>query len=74
MPPCQSPRLTDTARVSAANDNYTPLKRTMKSFETGSILDPRDYNAPTKMNQIVLSVTAIFCALALAVYIIRLGI
>lgn len=72
MPPCQGPRLTDIALVSPANDNYTPIDLSMKSFEAGSILDPRDYTAPNKMSQAGLTVIAALCVLALAAFIFPL--
>ena len=53
MPPCQGPRLTDIALVSAANDNYTPKNLSMKSFEAGSVLAQSDYNKRSQLRPIV---------------------
>jgi hypothetical protein len=53
MPPCQGPRLTDIALVSAANDNYTPINLSMKSREAGSVLAQSDYNKRSQLRPIV---------------------
>jgi hypothetical protein len=44
----------------------------MKSFEPGSILEPRDYNRPNKKAQTVVTITAAFCVLAIVVFIVPL--
>lgn len=53
MPPCQGPRLTDIALVSAANDNYKLKNQSMKSFEAGSVLARSDYTKRSQLGLIV---------------------
>jgi hypothetical protein len=54
-----------------ANDNRSPTALSIENLEAGSILAPRDY---TKPGRSPLVITAVFCLIVLAAFIIRLAI
>jgi hypothetical protein len=54
-----------------ANDNNSPTSLSIENLEAGSILAPRDY---TKPNRSPLIITAVFCFIVLAAFMIRLAI
>jgi hypothetical protein len=72
MPPCRGPRLTDIAIVSPANDNYTPINPSMKSFEAGSVLAQSDYTKRSQLRPIVsIGLTAILLTVAFIVPLLK---
>jgi hypothetical protein len=54
-----------------ANDNHNQTALSMESFEAGSILAQRDYTKPSRG---ALVITAVFCLIVLAAFIVRLAI
>ena len=51
-----------------ANDNHEPTALSVENFEAGSILAPRAF---TKLSRGPLIITAVFCLIALAAFIVR---
>ena len=51
-----------------ANDNHEPTALSVENFEAGSILAPREYTKPSRSPLII---TAVFCLIALAAFIVR---
>ncbi len=54
-----------------ANDNYSPTSLSIENLEAGSILAPRDYIKPSRSPLII---TAVFCFIVLAAFVVRLAI
>ena len=52
-----------------ANDNNSPTSLSIENLEAASILAPRDYTKPSRSPLII---TAVFCFIVLAAFIIRL--
>lgn len=54
-----------------ANDNHEPTALSIENLEAGSILAPRDYTKPSRSPLVI---TAVFCLIVLAAFIVRLAI
>jgi hypothetical protein len=54
-----------------ANDNHEPTALSIENLEAGSILAPRDYTKPSRSPLVI---TAVFCLIVFAAFIVRLAI
>ena len=54
-----------------ANDNHKPTTLSMENSEAAGILAPRDYAKPSRSPLVI---TAVFCLIVLAAFIVRLAI
>lgn len=54
-----------------ANDNHEPTALSIENLEAGSVLAPRDYTKPASSPMVI---TAVFCLIVLAGFIVRLAI
>ncbi|MGB9118720.1 hypothetical protein [Bradyrhizobium sp.] len=54
-----------------ANDNHEPTALSIENLEAGSILAPRDFTKPSRSPLVI---TAVFCLIAVAAFIVRLAI
>ena len=64
------PEMSRNEKLIPANDNHEPKALSIENLEAGSILAPRNYTKPRRSP---LLITAAFCLIALAAFIIRLA-
>jgi hypothetical protein len=67
----EMPEVSLNEKLIPANDNHEPTALSTENFEAGSILAPRDYVKPSRSPLVI---TAVFCLIVLAAFIIRLAI